>query len=330
MLKLSAPDDEFCAAYAKARRIKFNKEKAKMPVSANAATGLSWADDFLDYLESHLDRLLIGKPDVLRAEIVAINSHPLYHLFGAYCAARPKAKSGLRQNSMEVLLELLGNLFSYDSLSASKNHGAYDLISHYQQRICPYCQMHHVNFYIADNSADLTMRPALDHFYPESKYPYLSVSLFNLIPACEQCNSRIKLAKDPLAEDLANPFEDTRPVNFASGWNAITTLDRIGAATDFNFSFTGTNPDSIAFSKFFHLGARYGWYRHEVFDMAKRYQRFMDFDAHLRTAIDPLSYLLNFETGDADERMIGFMLADVAKCMVSAYGAHKPAVDVSA
>ncbi len=29
-----------------------------------------------------------------------------------------------------------------------------------------------------------------DHFYPKDKYPYFSLSLYNLIPSCANCNHR--------------------------------------------------------------------------------------------------------------------------------------------
>src|SRR5690606_32118753 len=32
----------------------------------------------------------------------------------------------------------------------------------------------------------------LDHLLPQSEYPYLSLSLFNLVPSCYSCNSKLK------------------------------------------------------------------------------------------------------------------------------------------
>ena len=39
---------------------------------------------------------------------------------------------------------------------------------------------------------DEIIRPEFDHFYPQSRYPYLSLSFYNLIPSCKSCNSTIK------------------------------------------------------------------------------------------------------------------------------------------
>ena len=35
-------------------------------------------------------------------------------------------------------------------------------------------------------------RPVFDHWFPKSKFPLLSMSLFNLIPSCTICNSALK------------------------------------------------------------------------------------------------------------------------------------------
>lgn len=41
-------------------------------------------------------------------------------------------------------------------------------------------------------------RSALDHFLPRDKYPFVSMNVRNLVPICDTCNSKYKLAKDTL------------------------------------------------------------------------------------------------------------------------------------
>ncbi|SDH42972.1 HNH endonuclease [Desulfosporosinus hippei] len=48
--------------------------------------------------------------------------------------------------------------------------------------VCPYCNREFINNRGKSTSAQL------DHFFPRSKYPLFSVSLFNLIPSCYACN----------------------------------------------------------------------------------------------------------------------------------------------
>ncbi|PHF12219.1 HNH nuclease [Bacillus toyonensis] len=69
-------------------------------------------------------------------------------------------------------------------------------------RVCPYC-----NRQYTFTLANAGIRPQFDHFFPKKFYPYLSVSLYNLIPSCSICNSK-KHALDTYEYDLYYPFED--------------------------------------------------------------------------------------------------------------------------
>lgn len=60
---------------------------------------------------------------------------------------------------------------------------------------CPFCGLLPM-----DSQYDPT-REAYDHYLPASKYPFNSVNLRNLAPACHKCNSQNKGAKDPLHDE---------------------------------------------------------------------------------------------------------------------------------
>jgi hypothetical protein len=49
---------------------------------------------------------------------------------------------------------------------------------------CPYCNRQYT-FTVDSNKKT---KPQFDHFYPKSKYPYLALSFYNLIPCCPVCN----------------------------------------------------------------------------------------------------------------------------------------------
>jgi len=46
----------------------------------------------------------------------------------------------------------------------------------------------------------------LDHFYLKSKYPFLALSFYNLIPSCNMCNSRLRGDKDFNIDTHINPY----------------------------------------------------------------------------------------------------------------------------
>lgn len=69
-------------------------------------------------------------------------------------------------------------------------------------RVCPYCNRQYT-FTLANEG----IRPQFDHFFPKSRFSYLSVSLYNLIPSCSICNSK-KHDLNTYEHDLYYPYED--------------------------------------------------------------------------------------------------------------------------
>lgn len=54
-------------------------------------------------------------------------------------------------------------------------------------RFCPYCNAAPIYYY--DNAAGTSERKnPFDHFFPKSVFPFLALSLYNLIPVCDRCN----------------------------------------------------------------------------------------------------------------------------------------------
>lgn len=82
------------------------------------------------------------------------------------------------------------------------------LLQHYHKtvRFCPYCNA--APIYYHDNANGPQKRkPPCDHFFPQSVFPFLALSLYNLIPACDRCN-RIKLDQFSLKKPIAYPHLD--------------------------------------------------------------------------------------------------------------------------
>ena len=73
---------------------------------------------------------------------------------------------------------------------------------------CPYCNRQYIFTVRTDNNKRI-VKPALDHFFSQSKYPYLSVSLYNLIPSCTTCNSNLKKDIRFSRKNNIHPFEDS-------------------------------------------------------------------------------------------------------------------------
>lgn len=84
--------------------------------------------------------------------------------------------------------------------------------------VCPYCNRQHIG---PIHTKSGKMRGDLDHFFSKSKYPYLSISIYNLVPSCKFCNSSLKHKKEFDIEDL-HPYEDNLDDNIKFGIGGIS------------------------------------------------------------------------------------------------------------
>lgn len=78
-------------------------------------------------------------------------------------------------------------------------------------RVCPYCNHNYIftiNVEESETENKIVSKPQFDHYLPKSKYPVLSLSLFNLIPCCAICN-KIKGER----EFSFYPYDDTSMEN---------------------------------------------------------------------------------------------------------------------
>lgn len=104
--------------------------------------------------------------------------------------------------------EVCKKIFRYDALKYEKKcqeeSTAYWLQRQLEVKVCPYCN----RMYTTTLFGEHRIRPDFDHFYPQSKYPYLAVSLFNLIPSCSMCNRK--------KSNKAEVFTEEKGENFSS------------------------------------------------------------------------------------------------------------------
>lgn len=140
--------------------------------------------DFLSHLLSILDKLVLAKP----SEILEI----IYEIENRYDYI--KTDSEFKQHLLLIL--------DYENLRRTLilyNYGAQFL--HEGIKSCPYCNSH--EFYNNESKQKLIFE--FDHFLPKKIYPYLSVSLYNLIPSCHICNTTKEKKIFPINESY-HPF----------------------------------------------------------------------------------------------------------------------------
>lgn len=91
-------------------------------------------------------------------------------------------------------------IIDYSIISGDLRH---ELLNSIGIRTCPYCNRNYVTRYGKKGSKSTA---DLDHFYQKEWYPLFALSLFNFIPSCPICNSRMKNIHP--AEDTLYPYEE--------------------------------------------------------------------------------------------------------------------------
>jgi hypothetical protein len=100
---------------------------------------------------------------------------------------------------------MIQTIFSYDKFTEknSNYYDSYDLAYSLGINSCPYCNRAYT--FTVSESKDI-IRPELDHFFSQSRYPLLSISFYNLIPSCHTCNSNLKGKTELNLDDYLHPY----------------------------------------------------------------------------------------------------------------------------
>lgn len=138
------------------------------------------------------------------------NLEPFYSLissnnpddFNIYITALQKNKSDRSELETQIFKRIsrinkkIEKVFSYDTLSKKdKSYNLYLLASNLNQSTCTYCNRLYTNTIVSEKRDGRILklsRPQFDHWFPNTRFPLLAVSFFNLIPSCTICNSSLK------------------------------------------------------------------------------------------------------------------------------------------
>lgn len=109
-----------------------------------------------------------------------------------------KAEAYQRKKSKTIkhkqISKYLDYILNYDGFNkGTGNWNRHKFLSKLGVKVCPYCNRNYITTYIEDTfktTADA------DHYYPKWIYPILQMNLYNMIPCCNVCNSKMKGAKD--------------------------------------------------------------------------------------------------------------------------------------
>ena len=76
-------------------------------------------------------------------------------------------------------------------------------------KVCPFCNREYIFKFEDKINEEPRIIASLDHYYDKDTYPFLSISIFNLIPCCHICNSKFKHTKNFYNQKHLHPYEDS-------------------------------------------------------------------------------------------------------------------------
>lgn len=124
-----------------------------------------------------------------------------------------KAEDAILKEKAKALYK---HVFCYDDFSkakilqSGKKHNRldiYHLVAMLGVEVCPYCNRQFTSTVV---NGQKCLRPQLDHFRNKSDYPFLALSINNLVPCCAVCNL-LKLDKD---HDMLYPYDEGLDDNY--------------------------------------------------------------------------------------------------------------------
>ena len=108
--------------------------------------------------------------------------------------------------SFKKYQEVFEKLYSSELSSSSFKKSFFEVFE--DINACPYCNRNFINPIYKDvrlGSDNQKWSPDIEHFYPKSVYPFLSLSISNLLPSCTFCN-KIKSDYDTY-DTCKSPYE---------------------------------------------------------------------------------------------------------------------------
>lgn len=172
---------------------------------------------------------------------------------------------------------IVNRVFNYSNFRDSANGwGAYALCASSPYKVCPYCHLTPMGTKIKSGGYK-GYRPQLDHFIARSDYPFLALSLGNLVPSCGDCNGPfMKHDTKVLTDPHLFPLVDAPVLVFTlrpkggKSWSPLHRALRV-PSDDYEILIEapGKNVAAANSLRTFNLASRYQSYLHDAYRIAK-------------------------------------------------------------
>jgi len=172
-----------------------------------------------------------------------------------------------------IYIKSIKKYYSYNYISCYtklRNCHAPEILDENKIHLCPYCKRNYINIVTIDKKKnDLHIKPDLDHYYAKALYPFLAISIENLIPSCQTCNSRLKKEKDFYIEKHYQPLIKNEDIFEQIEFGYLDDQIYIKNLEDFKNNQKAKNTIET-----FHIKEVYSSHHEVVFSLKNKYKRY--------------------------------------------------------
>lgn len=183
------------------------------------------------FINDNLEDIIMGEPQILKTVNYKFKRHKYYK---------------------KTILNKVKKIFDYPKFrnKSPDAYDAYDLAKLLGVRTCLYCnRVYTLTVSNGKKNEEKIIRPQFDHFIDKAENPLLALSIFNLIPSCETCNSRLKGSKKFNLKSYIHPFLDDVINEYKYSFNPYTTSSVLGGSSDLSVRINITTTDAAKRNK---------------------------------------------------------------------------------
>lgn len=146
---------------------------------------------------------------------------------------------------------------------------------HIEVHTCYYCNIESINVFNTFEGA-VKNGFTLDHVIAKGEYPYLALSLCNLVPSCFTCNTKLKGRKElETISPTSRAFDFDEKVKFKTFMNSET----LQVKSEDSFALLLKEDFSQIYHEYinlFELDGRYEYYKYKVLEMINKRKVYPD------------------------------------------------------
>jgi len=230
---------------------------------------------------------------------------------------------------LEAIKNRLGNMSERTDVKALFNYETkfqQPIISKFfenyiEVHTCYFCNIEFINIFMTKDE-NIKNGFTLDHYIDKGKFPYLALSLYNLIPSCYTCNSKVKRIHEvETLSPSSSSFDFDKKVKFKT----FMQNKDLQIENEEDFKLLLKEDFSNIYNQYidvFELNGRYEYHKYKVIEMINKRKQYPDSRIKelanfiQKTEEDVKKDLFGeylFEDNDLHKRPLSKLTKDIAK-----------------